>query len=65
VRPPFPIDRWGTVTGQPFQRICIVRCEPSSFLVLIQKDGNHFDDWCESEEDVAHYLEDIDVVWES
>jgi hypothetical protein len=61
----FPIDRWGTVTGQPFQRICIVRSEPSCFLVLIQQDGQHFDDWCETDDDVASYLEGIEVVWDA
>ena len=64
MRTPFPIDRWGTVTGQPFQRICIVRSEGSCFLILMEQGENVFDSWFETDADVARYLEDIDVAWD-
>ncbi len=60
----FPIDRWGTVTGETFERICIVRSAPTSFLVLKEIEGQGYDDWFETAEDVADYLEGLQVRWD-
>lgn len=60
----FPIDRWGTVTGEVFQRICIVRSDATSFLVLTEENGQGFDSWWETADEVAGYLDGLQVVWD-
>ena len=61
----FPIDRWGTVTGEVFQRVCIVRSGATSFLVLTEENSRGFDNWFETAEDVASYLDGLQVVWDA
>lgn len=60
----FPIGRWGSVTGEVFERVCIVHSDPTSFLVLKEIEGKGYDDWFETAEDVADYIEGLCVQWD-
>jgi len=62
----FPIGVWGQVSGRTvIDRVRVEQSQPSGFLILTQEGGGTFDVWVETGADVAEFLEELSIVWES